>query len=317
MIFRALACLLLLWPTIAGGSPPAAGDLLPDLSTPVVVSDKDASYLGTNARPRTFWIVPSRPLRFRQIPADVLVLFLFNRHCPSCHPAAPVLAQAFNLLQASALAGRVRCIGIGIGNSHHDAMRFASRHALPFPLIPDPAFALHRALGSPDLIPHTIIVRRTPTQLRVGALLPGIPSAPETILQAVEAVLHDRTYKVLTAPPAAANRFLQLDLTPQQRLERVSACIRNTLQPTQHLQSVTTQILDDGTEVYQGIASGAGSREIIYGVIISRPPPCDIAHGIHCIITFSHDGLITGFAPIHLTRYGNLACHDHDIASMR
>ena len=56
---------------------------------------------------------------------------------------------------------------------------------------------------------------------------------------------------------------------------------------------------------------------MLYAKVISRKPTCDVCHGIHFIIVFNREGIITGFTPIYLTKYGNIKWSAADIAFMR
>jgi hypothetical protein len=72
-------------------------------------------------------------------------------------------------------------------------------------------------------------------------------------------------------------------------------------------------VLPKSGVIYRGEAAG----ETLYAKVISRKPTCDVCHGIHFIIVFNREGIITGFTPIYLTKYGNIKWSAADIAFMR
>jgi thiol-disulfide isomerase/thioredoxin len=148
-----LAILLLALPTpAAAGSPPAVGGPLPAITLPVP----------ENAAARSYLQVPGRgEFTVPRIKADVVIVEIFSMYCPYCQAEAPVLNALYAKIEGtSALKGRVKIIGIGVGNSPFEVDTFRKKYAIPFPLFADGDFIVHRLVGEVRT-PYFIVVRNS------------------------------------------------------------------------------------------------------------------------------------------------------------
>jgi len=143
--------LLLMLPTPAPAvSPPVVGGTLPAITLPVP----------GNAAERKYLQVPGiGEFSIPQIKADVVIVEIFSMYCPYCQAEAPVLNNLYRKIESDrALQGRIRIIGIGIGNSPFEVDTFRKKYAVPFPLFADADFVIHSLVGEVRT-PYFIVVR--------------------------------------------------------------------------------------------------------------------------------------------------------------
>ena len=141
-----MIAVLLLWGLILcapaagwGAAPPAVGGHLPDFTLAAPKDAAQRSYLGLSG-PGAF--------RIPQIRAKAVIVEIFSMYCPFCQKEAPNVNRLYQKIEADAgLKGKIKVIGIGVGNSAYEVEAFQKRYDIPFPLFPDRDFTLHKLLG--------------------------------------------------------------------------------------------------------------------------------------------------------------------------
>jgi hypothetical protein len=117
------------------------------------------------------------------------------------------------------------------------------------------------------------------------------------------------------ARPLADIRMLKLKLPEQELRGLIDKSMRTAAAADKKPARIRIEkiVLPQGGIIYRGEAAG----ETLYAKVFSRKPTCDVCHGIHFIIVFNREGIITGFTPIYLTKYGNIQWSADDTAFMR
>ena len=131
---------LLVLPGVASAEKaPAAGDLLVDIRLDAPESPDQRTYLGLSEDGR---FDPTT------ITGQLLVIEIFSMYCPHCQREAPAVNSLYQAIQASeTLRGRVKMIGIGVGNSAYEVDHFRKHYRIAFPLFPDEDFIIHKSVG--------------------------------------------------------------------------------------------------------------------------------------------------------------------------
>ncbi len=146
MVRRIVWLALLIWGLVligpaAGRSagPPPVGGKLPDFTLGIPKEGVEKAYLGLSGS-GTFTIA--------QIRAKTVIVEIFSMYCPYCQKEAPNVNRVYEKIEADpALRGKIKLIGIAVGNSAFEAGVFKKKYNIPFPLFPDGDFAIHKRLG--------------------------------------------------------------------------------------------------------------------------------------------------------------------------
>ncbi len=153
---KRFSILILLWALFgtavvsAESKTPMEGAVLPAM---VLARPADAAhrgYLGLSAGER---------FTLSEIEADVVIIEIFSMYCPHCQREAPLINRLHEAIEKRGAAkGRVKLIGVGVGNSAFEVDVFRKRYKIPFPLFPDGDFTIHKNIGEVRT-PYFIAIR--------------------------------------------------------------------------------------------------------------------------------------------------------------
>ena len=121
-----------------GAKPLPVGSAFPDVPLIGPLQPALAASLG---------IAATGPTPINTIDAEVLVVEIFSMYCPFCQREAPTINELNTLIDKRGLAGRIKLIGIGAGNSDTEVEIFRKKYNVPFALFSDSAFAVHQRIG--------------------------------------------------------------------------------------------------------------------------------------------------------------------------
>jgi peroxiredoxin len=134
----------------AANKPPQKGETLPVMNLPIPKNPAEKSYLGLSGE--GFFKIP-------QIKAKVVIIEIYSMYCPYCQKDAPGVNELYTLIENDPdLKNKIKIIGIGAGNTSFEVATFKKTYSVPFPLFPDPDFAVHKACGEVRT-PYFIVVK--------------------------------------------------------------------------------------------------------------------------------------------------------------
>ena len=128
-----------------GAAVPSKSKSFPTVELPLPQGDADKSYLGVSG---------TGNFQIGQIKAPVLIIEVFSFYCPHCQRSAAQVNELYQEIEGRReMKGKIKMIGLGVGNSLYEVNSFRERYRVPFPLIPDQSMEVAELLG----------VRGTPT----------------------------------------------------------------------------------------------------------------------------------------------------------
>ncbi len=308
----------------------AAGDadlskLQPGMALPAMriaqdLTPEQRSYLGLPGR--LIGMFMGKGFKVSDIRADVVVIEFFNVYCTSCQKQAPVMNEVYERVSTRAdMRDRVRFFGIGAGNNQQEAAMFMRRYSIGFPMFPDPDFANYEAVGEPGATPLTIIARKHGRELLVVSAHAGLVKNADVIMTAVRGALASTAETLLaqrtqaeTAQSVKRPR-IDLDMSADEVEKAVLASMRRASGGDDSITGVRKVNYPRSGDIF--VAEPAGTAPALYAQVVSRPPTCDVCHGVHFVLVFDDAGIVRDFEPLHLTKYGNVVWTTYDADFMR
>jgi len=137
-------------PAISGGLP-SEGSLLPQFRLDAPSSEQERAYLG---------IGDVKTFSINQIDAPYTLIEIMSVYCPQCHEQAPLFNKLFYRIKKNGkIAKKVKMMAVAIGANPTEVNYVKKEIRIPFPIVKDPLFEIHKVLGEPRT-PFTMLVTR-------------------------------------------------------------------------------------------------------------------------------------------------------------
>lgn len=115
------------------------GDALATITLPAPQDPAAKNYLGLGGE---------GSFTLSQIKAQAVIIEIFNMYCNNCQREAPRVNELYRLMNKdSKLKGKIKMIGIGVGNTPLEVEVFKKTYKVAFPLFPDADYAIHKVCG--------------------------------------------------------------------------------------------------------------------------------------------------------------------------
>lgn len=119
------------------------------------------------------------------IDAEVILVEIFSMYCPYCQRHAPMTNKLHQIIESGqATRGRVKLIGIGVGNSPFEVRFFKKKYGILFPLFDDGNSAIMNSITGIKT-PYYFGIRRNGRNLQVFFTQQGAFEDPQAFLKIV------------------------------------------------------------------------------------------------------------------------------------
>ncbi len=133
------------------GSIPVAGSYLPEFQLEAPLSEKERAYLGVGGA-ETFLI--------SQLNCELLLIEIVGVYCPQCHIQMPFFNKLFYRIKKDGdIYKKTKMLAIAVGANPIELAYFKKEKRIPYPVIKDPEFEIHKLLGEPRT-PFIMLVSR-------------------------------------------------------------------------------------------------------------------------------------------------------------
>ncbi|TKJ28445.1 hypothetical protein CEE39_10090 [bacterium (candidate division B38) B3_B38] len=288
------------------------GDLFPRYTFPPPTSSQDLTYLGLSQ---------GKAFILGDIQADLIVLELLNIYCTSCQKQASIYNEVFDLVERDPIMkGKVKWMGVGVGNNEREVESFRKRKRVPFPIVTDTHFDFYEAVGGPGGIrtPFTILVRKD--EKGRGIVVDshmGFRRNKEEIIDGIKAAFqYDMAYLKVEEGKRVALPTTE-KLKPPIPDEELLKKIKVGMAAPGGIVGEIRRVPPEDEYLYAGKVNVKGEEKQLFAKVVSWPPVCDICHDIHFIYVFDEEAKITNFIPLHLTKFGNRVWNEKDIEAMK
>jgi len=274
-----------------------------------LVSPKEKIY-------RDYLGLPDKPgFYLDEIKADVLIVEFLNKYCYHCQMQAYLMNRIYKTIKKDpALNGKVKILGIGVGNNRLELESFRQEKKIPFPLIPDKNFVAFEDIGYPPGTPFTLILKKEEGHFIVKNTHLGLIENRKVYMDTIRKILVGET---LTAPQKTYQSAYK-SLKPGVTREQIKAMIEKRMKINGMIPVDITQLQIKGVQqVFMIKFKKGGKMEVWFAALGSEGKVCDVCHDIFFLYLFDRLGTIRDFIPIYVTKYGNKLFEQKDVEKTR
>lgn len=275
------------------------GDQLPSFELKEAMTDQDYKYLGL-AKGSFF---SKGKTALNDVKGELVLVQLLNRYCMVCQKEAPEFNKFFDDVEKDArLRGKVKVIGVSIGNSTKEVENFKNEFSVKFPIVADRETEIYRKLGSPRGSPLVYLARR---QGDNWVIVDGFKG---------EATANELKNRVVVALELDLKQLKKKPLWTEEPLRRLAeAEMRKLLQERLGAVTIAKRIPFPQGDLYV-LQRG---KETLFAKEESRKAICSVCHDVLFVYVFDRKGIVRDFMPVYMTKAWNVPFTAEDTERIR
>jgi peroxiredoxin len=299
IIVMFLSLLFLLPVPLLAAAGLGSADPFPSFEVKEAVADGDYKYLGLA---KGSFLSKGR-ISLNDITGELLLVEFLNRYCMVCQKDAPEFNKLFDALEKdSAFGGRVKILGVAVGNSAKEVDNFKKEFKVQFPIVADRETDIYRLAGSPPGSPLLYLLRK---KANTWVIVDGIKG---------EATYTELLVRTRINLNLDLNNLQKRELWLGKALVRLSeAEMLKLLRKRMGKVTISKKILFQHGDLYV-VKKG---NEVLFAKEESRGALCVDCHDVLFVYLFDRRGIVRDFIPIHLTKEFNAPFTDQDTNRIR
>jgi len=263
-------------------------------------------YLGTPDKPS---------FHLKAIKAEIVIVEFLNRYCFHCQQQAYLMNRIYKAINKDPdLKGRVKMLGIGVGNNRIQLEHFRQEKKIPFPLIPDKNFTAFEDIGYPGGTPFTIIVKKENGEFVVIDTHLGLIERHREYLEKIRQIASGSALVAQNQGYKSAYQTLNAEVTENKIKDLISKRLQTRSIKTEAINLLKFKGIQ---RVFLVKVRKKSGLDAWFAVLGSEGRVCDMCHDIHFIYLFDRQGTIQDFIPIYVTKFGNKLFEENDIEKTR
>jgi len=265
---------------------------------------------------RIYLGIPDKPgFYLKEVKADIMIVEFMNRFCLHCQQQAYLMNRIYKTINKDpALNGKVKMLGIGVGNNRTQLEHFRQEKKTPFPLIPDREFVAFENIGYPGGTPFTIIVKKENGEFIVKDTHLGLIEKSREYLDKIRQVASGADLAAENKGYKSAHQTLNAGVTGDEIKVLISKRLQTRAIKTEAIEPLKIKGFQ---KVFLVKIRRKTGLDVWFAVFRSEGKVCDICHDIHFIYLFDRQGTIQDFIPIHVAKFGNKPFDESDIEKER